>query len=146
MLQKHRQVLILLMGLLYVYSVCPFLCATFEQKFCHDGPQGVLSAKTETHVTCCQNTKTNTADETETPSESDKPCCATDFELVLPDNRDNIPEFRKLIGQSLISILPTSATLPVDSQESFKISSALVVSTLFPDHPLSRRGPPFTQR
>ena len=145
MLQKHRQVLILLVGLLYIYSVCPFLCATFEQKFCHEGPQRVLSAETEARAICCQNTKTSTAGKTETPSESGKSCCATDLELVLPDIRDNIPEFRELIGQSLVSILPISAILPVAPQKSFKTSSIPLVSTLFPDHPLTRRGPPFIQ-
>ena len=145
MLQKHRQVLILLVGLLYIYSVCPLLCATFEQKFCHEAPQEGLSGDTETRATCCQSTRTGTAGETETPSESGKPCCATDLELVLPDSRDNIPEFRELIGQSLVSILPISATLPVAPEESLKTSSVPLVSTLFPDHPLTRRGPPFIQ-
>ena len=145
MLQKHRQVLILLVGLLYVYSVCPFICATFEQKFCHDAPQEGLNKATEARAICCQSTQTGTAGETETPSESGKPCCATDLELVLPDIRDNTPEFRDLIGQSLVSILPISATLPVASQESFETSSIPLVSTLFPDHPLTRRGPPFAQ-
>ena len=143
MFRKHRQVLILLVGLLYVYSVCPFLCAAFEQKFCHDAPQDVLSEGPETRSICCQSAKTRSASETETPSESGKSCCATDLELVLPDSRDNTPEFRELSGQSLVAILPISATLPVISQESFKISSILFVSTLFPDHPLTRRGPPF---
>ena len=142
MFRKHRQVLILLVGLLYVYSVCPFLCATFEQKFCHDK---VLSEDTEARAICCQSTKTDTAGETETPSESGKLCCTTDLELVLPDIRDNIPEFRELIGQSLVSMLPTSATLPVAPEESFKTSSVPLVSTLFRDHPLTRRGPPFAQ-
>ena len=142
MLQKHRQVLILLVGLLYIYSVCPFLCAAFEQKFCDEGSQGVHSAETETRVTCCQNTKTGTANGTETPSEGGKSCCATDLELVIPDSRDNISEFRELIGQSLVSILPTSATLPVVPRESFKTSSVPLVSTLFPDYSLTRRGPP----
>lgn len=145
MFQKHRQVLILLVGLLYVYSVCPFLCAAFEQKFCHGTPQEVLGEDTEAHAICCQSIKTGTAGETETPSESSKPCCATDLELVLPDIRDNTPEFRELIGQSLVLILPTSATLPVAPEESFKTSSVPLVSTLFPDHPLTRRGPPFVE-
>ena len=145
MLQKHQQVLILLVGLLYVYSVCPLFCAALEQKFCHDVHQEALSGVTKTHATCCRSTQRSTAGETKTPSESGKPCCATDLELVLPDIRDNTPEFRELIGQSLVSILPTSATLPVASQESFKTSSVPLVSTLFPDHPLTRRGPPFTQ-
>ena len=142
MLKKHKRVLILLIGLLYIYSVCPLLCAAFEQKFCHEGPQSVLSTETETRVICCQNTKASTAGETKTPSESGKSCCATDLELVLPDSRDNMPEFRELIGQSLVSILPTSATLPVAPEESFETFSIPLVSTLFPDHSLSRRGPP----
>ena len=145
MLRKHRQVLILLVGLLSVYSVCPFLCAAFEQKFCHDVPQQVLSKDAETRATCCQTTKTGTAGAAENPLDSGKSCCSTNLELVLPDSRDNTPEFRELIGQSLISILPISATLPVVPQESFQISSILLVSILFPDHPLTRRGPPFAQ-
>lgn len=145
MLQKHRQILILLVGLLYVYSVCPFLCAAFEQKLCHEAPQEVLSEDTETRTTCCQPVKTGTAGGAENPSDNDKSCCATNLELVLPDSRDNTPEFRELIGQSLVSVLPISATLPIASRESFKTSSVPLVSTLFPDHPLTRRGPPFVQ-
>ena len=142
MLKKPKRVLILLIGLLYIYSVCPFLCATFEQQFCHGASQDVLSEGPETRAICCQSPQTGTTGETETPSESGKSCCATDLELVLPDSRDNMPEFRELIGQSLVSILPTSAILPVAPKESFETSSVPLVSTLFPDHSLSRRGPP----
>ena len=139
MLRKHRQVLILLIGLLYVYSVCPLLCAAFAQKFCHGAPQ----EGAEVRAICCQNTQTGTAGDTETPSESGKTCCATDLELVLPDSRDTLPECREWIGQSLVSMLPISATLPVALQESLnKISPTLLNPTLFPDHPLTRRGPP----
>ena len=145
MLKKHRQVLILLVGLLYVYSVCPLLCAAFEQKFCHAVAQEVLSEGAETRKICCQTAKTGTAGGAENPSDSGKSCCSTNLELVLPDSRDNTPEFRELIGQSFVSILPISATLLVAPQESFQISSILSVSILFRDHPLTRRGPPFAQ-
>lgn len=141
MLQKHRRVLILLIGLLYVYSVCPFLCAVFEQKFCHDTSQKVLSSVTETHLTCCQSTKTNTAGAAESPSESGKSCCSKDLELVLPDDRYDTHESRESAHQSLVSILPVSVTLPVATSESFNIPPTLF-STLFPDHSLTRRGPP----
>ena len=142
MLQKHRQVLILLVGLLYVYSVCPLLCAAFEQKFCHDASQKVVSGVTEIHSTCCQSTKTGTSGEAETPSESGKLCCSKDLELVLPDDRYDTHESRESIEQSLVSILPISATLPVFTRESFKVPP-LLFSTLFLDHSLTRRGPPF---
>ena len=141
MLQKHRQVLILLVGLLYVYSVCPLLCAAFEQKFCHDASQKVLSGDTGTHSTCCQSTKTDTAGKAESPSESGKLCCSKDLELVLPDDRYNAHESRESIEQSFVSILPISATFPVATSESFKIPPTLF-STLFSDHSLTRRGPP----
>lgn len=143
MLQKHRQVLIVLLGILYVYSVCPFLCAAFEQKFCHDVSQEVLSRNTGIHSTCCQTTKAPAAGTAETPLESGKPCCSTDLELVLPDDRHNSPEFRELIGQSLVSVLPISATSPVASPESFQTLRVPLTSAFFPDHSLSRRGPPF---
>ena len=141
MLQKHQQVLILLVGLLYVYSICPLFCAALEQKFCHDVHQKALSGVTETHATCCQSTKTGTASETENPSESGKSCCSKDLELVLPDDRYDAHESRESVEQSFVSILPISTTLPVATWESFEIPSALF-STLFPDHPLTRRGPP----
>ena len=144
LLQKHQQVLILLVGLLYVYSVCPLLCATVEQKFCQDVPQKVLNGVTKAH-SCCQNTKTTTAGGTGTPSESSKPCCSTDLELVLRDDRHNTHEFRESIDRSFVSILPISTTLSVTSRESFQIRRVPLTSTFFPDNSLSRRGPPFTQ-
>ena len=144
MLQKHRQILILLIGLLYVYSVCPLLCAAFEQKFCDDGSQETLNRVSETH-SCCQSAKTATTDETETPSESGKPCCSTDLELVFPDERHNTYESRESIEQSLVSSLPISVTLPVFAREASQILPLPLTSTFFPDHSLSRRGPPSTQ-
>ncbi len=144
MLKKYQQVLILLIGLLYVYSICPFLCATFEQKFCHDVSEEALSRNTQIHSTCCQSTKAAAAGETETPSESGKLCCSIDLELVLPDDRYNTHEFRELIDQSLVSILPISATSPVAPQESFQTLLVPLPSTFFLNHSLSRRGPPFS--
>ncbi len=142
MLQRHRQVLILLVGLLYVYSVCPLLCSAFEQKFCYSGPQEVLNGNTKVQSSCCQSTKTGAASEAEMPSESGKLCCSTDLELVIPDDRHNTSEFRELIGQSLVSILPISTTSPIPSSESFQILRVPLISTFFPDYSLSRRGPP----
>lgn len=145
MLQKHRQILILLVGLLYVHSVCPFLCATLEQKSCHDVPQRVLSGDTDTPSTCCQSATTGAAGDADMPSESDNLCCSKDLELVFPDDRYSAHELRESIEQSLVSILPISATLPVTPWESFKNSPAPLTSAFFPDHPLSHRGPPFIQ-
>ena len=142
MLQRHRQVLILIVGLLYVYSVCPLLCSAFEQKFCYSGPQEVLSGDIKVQSSCCQSTKTGAASEAEMPSESGKLCCSTDLELVIPDDRHNTSEFRELIGQSLVSILPISTTSPIPSSESFQILRVPLISTFFPDYSLSRRGPP----
>lgn len=142
MLQKHRQVFILLIGLLYVYSVCPLLCATFEQKFCYDSSQKVLSGVTEVHSTCCQSTKSGAAGETETPSDSGKLCCSKDLELVFPEDRHNTHEFRESIEQSIISILPISVTLPVVSPESLQIPPLPLTSAFFLNHSLVRRGPP----
>lgn len=144
MLQKHQQVLMLLIGLLYVYSICPFLCATFEQNFCHDVSQEALSRNAGIHSTCCQSTKAAASGETETPSESGKLCCSTGLELVLPDDRYNTHGSRELIDQSLVSILPISATSLVAPRETFQILPIPLTSALFPDHSLSYRGPPFT--
>ena len=145
MLRKHQQILILLVGLLYVHSVCPFLCATLEEKSCHDAPQRVLSGDTDTRSTCCQGTQTSRAGEAETPSGSDNSCCSKDLELVFPDDRYSAHELRESIEQSFVSILPISVTLPATPWESFKNSPVPLTSIFFPDHSLSHRGPPFTQ-
>ena len=145
MLAKHRHILILLVGLLYIYSVCPFLCATLEQKSCHTVLPEVLIGDTETRATCCQSPKTSAAGDTNAPSESDNPCCSKDLELVLPDDRYNTHESRESLEQSLVSILPISVTLPVTPWGSFKNSPAPLTATFFPDHALSPRGPPFIQ-
>ena len=138
MLKKHKRVLILLIGLLYVYSVCPLLCAAFEQKFCHDA-----SPDTETRATCCQGMQTNTAGDTGNSSDSGTTCCATHIAFVFPDDRPNTSEFRELMGPSIVSVLPISATLPVVPRESFnRVPSILLITTLFPDHSLTHRGPP----
>ena len=145
MLQKHRQILILLAGLLYVYSVCPFLCATLEQKSCHKAPQKVLVGDTETRSTCCQDTKTDAAGDAETPSESGNPFCSKDLEIALPGDGYNTHELRESIEQTLVSILPISVTLPVAPWELFKNSPVPLTATFFLDHSLSHRGPPFAQ-
>ncbi len=142
-MKKHKPVLILLVGLLYVYSVCPLLCATFEQKLCHDTPQDRVHTDTETRATCCRNPQTDTAGDTENSSDSAEACCTTHLEFVFPDDRPNTSEFREVIGQPIVSVLPISATLPVAPQESFNtVPSIPLISTLFRDHSLIRRGPP----
>lgn len=143
MLQKHGQVFILLVGLVYVYSVCPFLCAAFEQTFCRDASQKMLGLTTETGSTCCQRAEAGAGGEAETPSESGKLCCSKDLELVLPDGRYNTHESRESIKQALISILPISATLLVAPRESYQILPVPLTSTFFPNHSLSYRGPPY---
>ncbi len=143
MLKKHRQVLILLVGLLYVYSVCPLLCATFEQKLCHDAPRDMGHVDTETRVTCCQSTQTNTMGDTGNSSDSGETCCSTHVAFIFPDDRPNIFESREVVGQSIVSVLPISATLPVAPQEAFNtVHSILLIPTLFPDHSVTHRGPP----
>lgn len=145
MLQKHQHVLILLIGLLYVYSVCPLLCAAFEQQFCYSEPQKILSGDAEIHTTCCQSTKASATGKTGSPAENSASCCSTHLELVLPDDRHNPSEFRELIGQSLVSTLPISATSSIAPQELFEIPLVPLTSTFFPDYSLSYRGPPSTQ-
>ncbi len=146
MLKKHKRVLILLVGLLYVYSVCPLLCAAFEQKLCHDAPQDRVHADTETRAICCQSTRTNTTGDTENSSDSGETCCTTHVAFVFPDDRPNTSESREGVGQSIVSALPISATLPVALQEAFNtVHSILLIPTLFPDHSLTHRGPPSIQ-
>lgn len=142
MLHKHRQVLILLVGLVYVYSVCPFLCAAFEQKLCHDTSQKVLRGAAETGSTCCQRAEAGAAEEAETPSKSRNLCCLIELELVRPDDTHNRNNVCESVWQSLVSILPFSETVPITRQKSFKSSPEPLISTFFLNHSLSRRGPP----
>ena len=144
MLNKHQQVFILLIGLFYVYSACPLLCAAFEKQFCYDSSQKALSGVTEIHAPCCQSPKTGAASGTEKPSEHSKSCCAKDLELVFFDDRYNAHESRELIEQFLISNLPISVTLPVASSELlFQGFAVPPQAAFFPDYALSHRGPPF---
>ena len=146
MLKKHKRVLILIIGLLYIYSVCPLLCATFEQKLCHDTPQDGVHEATEPRATCCQRTQTDTAGDTGNSSDSGETCCSTHVAFVFPDDRPNTSEFREIIGQSIVSVLPISTILPVAPQESSNtVPPVLLISTLFRDYSLIRRGPPSIQ-
>ena len=105
-----------------------------------------MHAGHETRATCCQSTQTNTTGDTENSSDSGKTCCTTHLEFVFPDDRPNISESREVVGQSIVSVLPISATLPVAPQESLNaVSSIPLISTLFRDHSLIRRGPPSIQ-
>jgi len=142
MLQKHRQVFISLVGLVYVYSVCPFLCTAFEQKFCHDASQKMLRGTTETGSTCCQRAEAGTAGAAEPPSESRDLCCVIDLEFVRPDDTHYKNNVRESIGQPPVSILPLSTTLLVVQAGLFKVRHAPLISTFFANHSLSRRGPP----
>ena len=142
MLRKNQQILILLAGLLYVYSVCPLLCATLEQKSCHSIPQKFLIGDTEVRSTCCQSAKTDGAGDAKVPSRGGESCCSKGLELVLPDDKYSTHELRESLERSLVSILPISVTFPVDSWESFEDVRVPSVSAFFPDHSLSRRGPP----
>lgn len=146
MLQKHQQVLILLVGVLYVYSVCPFLCAAFEQNFCYNSPQDTLNGIPEMHGTCCQVPKAGSTGESGPPSESDKSCCSKDLELVFPEDRYNTHESREsTIDRSLVSTVSTSAVSHVDVRKALRNSPAPLTSSFFPDHSLSHRGPPFSR-
>ena len=89
---------------------------------------------------------TDTAGATENSSDSGETCCPTHLEFVFPDDRTNTSEFREVVGQPIVSVLPISATLSVATQESSNtVPSILLISTLFRDHSLIRRGPPSVQ-
>lgn len=136
MLRKHRQFLIVIMGIVYVYTVCPLLCATLEQKLCH-------SEQAAAQAACCQ--KTEAASETETPPENGELCCITELELVFPAddtfNRHELP-----LNPTGVLSKHDTVIAPVVPQ----ISRALPLPhhSLYPVPPsysLSRRGPPFTR-
>lgn len=136
MLRKHRQFFIVIMGIVYVYTVCPLLCATLEQKLCH-------SEQTEAQAACCQ--KTEAASESETPPENGELCCIIELQLVFPAddtfNRHELP----LTPIGMLSERDT-VIAPVVPQ----ISRALplpphILYPAPPSYSLSRRGPPFTR-
>ena len=136
MLQKHRQFLIVIMGIVYVYTVCPLLCATLEQKLCHSEPA-------VTQASCCQ--KAEAAADTETPPENGELCCITELALVFPAdetfNRHELP----LNPIGVLSKRDTG-TAPVVPQTSRALP--LPHHLLYPAPPncsLSRRGPPSTR-
>ncbi len=136
MLRKHRQVLIVIMGIVYVYTVCPLLCATLEQKLCH-------SQQAEAQASCCQ--KTEAASETETPPENGELCCITELELILPAddtfNRHELP-------LNTIGVLSERDTVIAQVVQQTSRALSLPHHLLHPAPPnyiLSRRGPPSTR-
>lgn len=142
MVKKYQQVLILLVAVLYVYSVCPLLCAALEQRFCYTASQSTQSRAEVRPSGCCQSPHTGAADET--PAESGKSCCTKDLELVIPEDRYNTHEWRGSVSnQPLVSSLPLSPTLLFTQPETFQNSVAPLTLLFFTDYPLSRRGPPF---
>ena len=144
MLQKHKHVLILLMALVYVYSVCPFLCATFEEKVCHNTPQEMLTGDTGTESTCCQKANTDAAGESDTSSENGKLCCPPDLELIPPDDTHNRDNVRESSEQHLVSTVPSAVIPSISPAKLLKLPSLSTLCTSPPNCTISRRGPPYT--
>lgn len=144
MLQKHKRILILLTALVYVYSVCPILCATFEEKVCHNTPQEILTGDIGTESTCCQKADTDAARESDTSSENGKLCCTLNLELIPPDDTHNRDNVRESSGQHLVSTVPSAVIPPISPA---KLPQLLSLPTLYvspPNCTISRRGPPYT--
>ncbi len=144
MSQKHRQALILLVGLLYVYSVCPLLCTAFGQRFCPGSPQKFLNGDVKIRASCCSGSEADAADGESAPSESRKLCCSTNLELVLPDDRYNTSGSPELIGYVPVSILPISASSLILPRYRLEPLSDPLTSIFYLEFFLSRRGPPST--
>ena len=140
MLQKHKHILILLTALVYVYSVCPFLCATFEEKVYHNTSQEMLTGD----AGCCQKATTDATGESDTASENGKLCCTPELQLILPDDAPNRVNVRELSGQYFVFTVPP-ASIPSISQA--KLLHLPPLPTLYispPNCTISRRGPPYT--
>ncbi len=133
MLSKSRQFLILIVGIVYVYSICPLLCAGLEQKLCR-----AASSSVEHRERCCGNA----ADASEVPAESQELCCFAKFECIYRNESTARAKFLQIAVGELCE------------QDRFCLSAASVSSSLLPDLPhlfavslrytIARRGPPCT--
>ncbi len=140
MLQKHKHILILLTALVYVYSVCPFLCATFEEKVCHNTSQEMLTGD----AGCCQKATTDATGESDTASENGKLCCTPVLELILLDDTPNRVNVRELSGQYFVFTVPLVAIPSISQARLPRFLSLPALYTSTPNCTISRRGPPYT--
>ncbi len=142
MSRKQWQYHILLIALVGVQFVCPLFCAAIEQRYCNSMSVELQFEQTESGMSCCHKTKTDTTDESETPSESDTSCCVSDFNLVLPNETYNNDSTRALDGIPIVSIIPISAIQLVAQEHLLHIPPPpkLFISAL--NRTISQRGPP----
>ena len=138
MFQKHKHTLILLTALVYVYSVCPFLCATFEEKLCHNTSQEMLTGD----AGCCQKATTDATGESDSSSENGKLCCTPELELILLDDAPNRVNVRELSGQYFVFAVP--AIPSISQAKLLHLLPLPILYTSTPNCTISRRGPPYT--
>ena len=145
MLRKIWQSHILLVALVCVHFVCPLFCAAAGQKLCSGSgmPAEIQTEFAETALTCCH--QSNTADESETSSESENVCCLTDLELILPDNSINVNSDRETVGYNIVSIVPFTYFLPVAQEHLLHLPRPPKLSISSLNRIISLRGPPYTR-
>jgi hypothetical protein len=145
MLRKHWLFPILLAVLVCVHSVCPLFCEAFEQILCGSVTEKMQMTHTETGASCCHKTKTDTTDESKTPSESETACCLNGLELILPDASYNGNAIRELLTHQIVSIVPFSTTLPTDEEILLHLPTPPKLFTSLLNNDISRRGPPYVR-
>ncbi len=138
MLSKYRQALFLIAGIVYVYSVCPLLCATLEQKLCYSTSQNV-----EIRGNCCGGASAVGTEGSKTPAENQELCCIAKFEFV---HQDSSPVPHKCLQIAVGKVSEYDSldlhTMPVNAYH-LPLSPHLFPAPF--NHTISQRAPPYTR-
>lgn len=134
MSKQYLRFSILLLLMICVHSICPLLCVSTGEKYCH---------LIDTSTSCCDRTET---DDTEIPSDQSTSCCSNDMTFVIPNDSHSVDNMGIAVGQHLGSIVKSTVFLPTHNGKSLSQQSITPTRT----HPsfhnaISRRGPPSTR-
>lgn len=143
MTKKHQRFSILLLLLICIHSICPLLCVSTGEKYCHLIDAFAETQQNDTSTSCCDRTET---DDTKIPSDQSTTCCSNDMTFVIPNDSYSVDNMGIAIGQQFASLVQSTAFLLTDNGKSISQQSITPTRT----HPsfhnaISRRGPPFTR-
>lgn len=140
MFKQHCRLSIFLLVLIFVYSVCPLLCAAVGEKFCSHSAEYAKNNHTDDGSHCCDIPKT---DETEIPSDDAAGCCSNDLTFVVSNESRADDSSNRLERHHFTSFI-LSSTIVSTKQDMFLPDTypfKPFISSLH--HVISLRGPPY---
>lgn len=141
MFVKNRHLQIFLIALVCVHFVCPLFCATYAQKMC----SGMQTDRAETDASCCGKVKTDTTNNSDTPSESGTACCLDGLERILPTDTNNMETVRDSAVQHPVAKVQSSTILSASQEQLLNLTCPPKLPQASLKTVISRRGPPFNR-